>query len=125
MSDEFDYKSAQRGLVGPGELPNWPPELPKKKEKDCSAKHHKVQLLEEKLKDYKQREWYAGDAARKALEEYELWRSDPVNGLRYYQIYLKRMEEWGDCKSDTLDVGKKLHRAEREAFECEATKYAG
>lgn len=96
-----------------------------KKQKDCSAKHHKVDLLETECRAAEAKETMAAKAAAAALDEYRIWQNDASKGPQYYQIYRDRCADWSDARSKVLKLTDKLHSARHAAWNCEASNYAG
>lgn len=119
MSEIFNFEIARRALETTDEMT-----ARGKKPKNCSAKHHKVQLLKEELKDKQRYERDAADDAKDALKDYELVRNDPDNAWHYWHIYDRKAQDWSDAKKERLKTEKKLHDAEQAAWACEGANHA-
>jgi hypothetical protein len=89
------------------------------KYKDCSAKHHKVDLLEKEHKASEAEEADAAMAAGAALDEYKIWKNDQQAGPKYYAIYQKRHHMWLEARTRRLKLNEKLQDAKQAAWACE------
>ena len=118
MSETFSYKAAIEALKAE-------PMSAQGKTKDCSAKHHKVYLLEKEIEAEEDRVRDAGRAANAAWRDYEHWKNDPGHRDHYSQIYRDKLAVWHEAKAKVLGLEKKKHTAERAAWACEASSYAG
>lgn len=117
MSESYSFETAAQNFSGLG--------VRAKKPKDCSAKHHKVDMLERELKDAEAEERRAGEDAARAYKECEIWKNDPEKRRRYYELYLAEHQKWVDARAKVIKLTGKLHDAQSAAWACEGQNYAG
>ena len=117
MSERYSFRLAETLVVGVN--------AQGKKKKSCAPKWDKLDQVKQELAEAERDETRAGEAAKDAWNEAELWKKDREKYAHYYAIYVERHKAWYGAHKARKKLEAKRDDAYEGAIACEQKNAMG